>query len=124
MEAWDAKYGKPYLRDELEELRDKILTSPGVRTAGFIVDSKVDRRRDIVERAEEISAETGAEIQLLSFDEWLQYQTRGINAAQLDGIGEKWLTAVVESFAQRRSEIAPIDEPCEAWIQDLIKRLQ
>ncbi len=29
VEAWDAKYGKPYLRDELEELRDKILTSRG-----------------------------------------------------------------------------------------------
>ena len=27
VEAWDAKYGKPYLRDELEELRDKILRS-------------------------------------------------------------------------------------------------
>ena len=25
VEAWDAKYGKPYLRDELEELRDKLL---------------------------------------------------------------------------------------------------
>jgi hypothetical protein len=32
--------------------------------------------------------------------------------------------AVVESFAQRRPEIAPIDEPCDAWIQDLIKILE
>lgn len=124
VEAWDAKYGKPYLRDELEELRDKILTSPGVKVAGFIVDSTVDRRKDIVRRAEEIEAETGVSILLLSFSEWLEYQTKRISKTQLDEIGKRWLIAVVESFAQRRLEIAPIDEPCEAWVQDLIARLK
>lgn len=43
-------YGKPYLRDELEELRDKIIVSPGVKVAGFIVDSAVDRRKDVMRR--------------------------------------------------------------------------
>ena len=124
VEAWDAKYGKPYLRDELEELRDKILTSPGVKVAGFIVDSTVDRRKDIVRRAEEIEAETGVSILLLSFSEWLEYQTKHISKTQLDEIGKRWLIAVVESFAQRRLEIAPIDEPCEAWVQDLIAKLK
>lgn len=124
VESWDAKYGKPYLRDELEELRDKILTYSGVKVAGFIVDGEVDRRRDIIERAEEISVETGVDIQLFSFDEWLQYQTQGIAASQLDRIADRWLIAVVESFAQRRPEIAPIDEPCEAWVQDLIEKLK
>ena len=123
VEAWDAKYGKPYLRDELEELRDKILTSPGVKVAGFIVDGEVDRRKDIVKRVEEIAFETGVEIQLLSFDEWLAYQTKHIAQTELDRISERWLLAVVESFVQRRPEIAPIDEPCEAWVQDLIKQL-
>lgn len=124
VESWDAKYGKPYLRDELEELRDKILTYSGVKVAGFIVDGEVDRRRDIIERAEEISVETGVDIQLFSFDEWLQYQTQGIAASQLDRIADRWLIAVVESFAQRRPEIAPIDEPCEAWVQNLIEKLK
>ncbi len=124
VESWDAKYGKPYLRDELEELRDKILTSPGVKVAGFIVDGEVDRRKDIVERAEEISVETGADIQLFSFDEWIQYQTQRIADSQLDRIAGRWLIAVVESFAQRRPEIAPIDEPCEAWVKDLIEKLK
>ncbi len=124
VESWDAKYGKPYLRDELEELRDKILTSPGVKVAGFIVDGEVDRRKDIVERAEEISVETGVDIQLFSFDEWIQYQTQRIADSQLDRIAGRWLIAVVESFAQRRPEIAPIDEPCEAWVKDLIEILK
>lgn len=124
VEAWDAKYGKPYLRDELEELRDKILTSPGVKVAGFIVDSEVDRRRDVINRAEEISLETGVEIELFSFDEWVAYQTKRIAKSELDKVAVRWLLAVVESFAQRRLDIAPIDEPCEAWVSDLIKKLK
>lgn len=124
VESWDAKYGKPYLRDELEELRDKILISPGVKVAGFIVDGEVDRRQDIMERSEEISVETGVDIQLFSFDEWIEYQTERIASPQLDRIAERWLVAVVESFVQRRPEIAPIDEPCEAWVKDLIKKMK
>lgn len=124
VESWDAKYGKPYLRDELEELRDKILTSPGVKVAGFIVDSDVDRRKDVVSRADEIAVETGVDIQLLSFDEWVQYQTKKIAQSELDVIAARWLIAVVESFAQRRPKIAPIDEPCEAWVKDLIEKLK
>lgn len=124
VEAWDAKYGKPYLRDELEELRDKILSSPGVKIAGFIVDGEVDRRKDVVNRADEIAGETGVEIQLLSFDEWVAYQTNKIGIGQMDKLATLWLIAVVESFSQRRLEIAPIDEPCEAWVQDLIKILK
>lgn len=124
VEAWDAKYGKPYLRDELEELRDKILSSPGVKIAGFIVDGDVDRRKDVVNRADEIAAETGVEIQLLSFDEWVTYQTNKIGIGQMDKLATLWLIAVVESFSQRRLDIAPIDEPCEAWVQDLIKILK
>ena len=124
VESWDAKYGKTYLRDELEELRDKILMFPGVKVAGFVVDSEVDRRRDIVKRAEEISIETGVDILLFSFDEWIRYQTQRIARGEPDKIAGRWLTAVVESFAQKRPEIAPIDEPCEAWVKDLIHYLE
>ncbi len=124
VESWDAKYGKPYLRDELEELRDKIMTSPGVEVAGFIVDGDIDRRKDIVNRVDEISMETGVDIKLFSFDEWLNYQTKKISIQQLDKIAERWLIAVVESFAQKRLEMAPIDEPCEAWLKDLIDRMK
>lgn len=36
---------------------------------------------------------------------------------------KNWLLALVESFAQRRLDLAPIDEPCDAWINDLIEIL-
>lgn len=122
-EAWDAKYGKPYLQDELEELRDKILMSPGVKVAGFVTDRDVDRRGDVVARAEEISDETGAEILLLSFTEWISWQTQQLTAEGKNKLAEKWLIAVTESFAQRRPDLAPIDEPCDGWLRDLYEMM-
>lgn len=123
VEAWDAKYGKPYLRDELDELNDKILRSPGVKVAGFVVDKNPDRRKEITDRMEDLTAETDVDILILSFDEWVKWQVGDKTGKELDVIGYHWLMAVVESFAQRRPEIAPIDEPCEQWIDDLIKML-
>ncbi|MCD8162047.1 MAG: hypothetical protein LUE09_00985 [Synergistaceae bacterium] len=123
VESWDAKYGKPYLRDELEELDDKILASPGVKIAGFVVDKEPDRRKEIVDRANEIASISGVDIQILSFEEWVDWQTNRLRPSQLNAVGYRWLLAVVESFGQKRTEIAPIDEPCEAWINDLIALL-
>lgn len=124
VESWDAKYGKPYLRDELEELRDKILVSPGIQIAGFVADRDVDRRADIMNRANEISEETGVDILLYSFTEWIAWQTRALQPAQKDLLSSKWLIAVTESFAQRRLDIAPIDEPCDGWLSDLYEMLK
>lgn len=124
IEAWDAKYGKPYLRDELEELRDKLLEHPEVTIAGFVVDSTVDRRKDIENRVKELIIETGVDIRLFSFEEWVEYKTKSLLDPIRKVIGYEWLKAVVESFAQKRTEIAPIDEPCDAWLEDLIKLLQ
>jgi len=64
IESWDAKYGKPYLRDELEELRDKLLTHPDCKVAGFVVDSEVDMRKDIEKRKSEVEIETATEIHI------------------------------------------------------------
>lgn len=122
-ESWDAKYGKPYLRDELEELRDKLLTHPDCRVAGFVVDSTVDMRRDIIDRKIDLEVETATEIYLFSFDQWVDYIVSDLNDLQRNQLGYRWLKAVVESFAQRRLQIAPIDEPCDAWIADLISIL-
>ena len=124
IESWDAKYGKPYLRDELEELDDKVLASPGVKIAGFVVDIEPDRRIEIVSRAEEIANISGVDIKILSFKEWISWQIDRFVPSQLNSIGYHWLLAVVESFGQKRVDIAPIDEPCEAWIDDLITILK
>ena len=123
-EAWDAKYGKPYLRDELEELRDKLLLNPAVRVVGFVVDSSVDLRKDIVSRRDEISTETSVEIHLFSFDEWVDYEISDLSSIQKNELGYRWLVALVESFAQKRRNLAPIDEPCDDWVNDLIKKMK
>lgn len=119
--SWDAKYGKAYLRDELEELHDKLITHPDVKVAGFVCDGAVDLRRDIITRTQELELETGTEIHLFSFDEWLDYEMQSLSGMQKNQLAYKWLVAIVESFAQKRLELAPIDEPCDAWINDLIR---
>lgn len=121
VESWDAKYGKPYLRDEIEELYDKIVQSPGVKIAGFVVNTIPDRRKDIVKRIHEVRALTGVEIKIFSFEEWINWQISNIPQDRLKELGKRWLLAVVESFGQKRLTIAPIDEPCEEWLNDLIK---
>lgn len=123
VEAWDAKYGKPYLRDELEELTDKIMSAPGVKIAGFIVDREPDFRREITRRMEEISSMTGVDIQIFSFEEWVKWQLSNVTC-EPNQFGYKWLLAVVVSFGQKRRETAPIDEPCEAWVTDLSRILK
>ncbi|MCH5190324.1 MAG: hypothetical protein J1F37_07160, partial [Oscillospiraceae bacterium] len=90
------------------------------KVAGFVVDSPVDLRRDIEKRKNELQVETGAEIYLLSFDEWVSYEVANLNQDQKNALGYSWIVALVESFAQRRLDLAPIDEPCDAWINDLI----
>lgn len=123
VESWDAKYGKPYLKEELEELRDKLLTHPGCKTAGFVADPTVDLRQEIAERKREIERETSANIYLFTFDQWVEYKITGTSEAQKNALGYRWLKALVESFAQKRPALAPIDEPCDAWIEDLIRIL-
>lgn len=120
IESWDAKYGKPYLRDELEELRDKLLTHPDVKIAGFVCNSIVDMRKDIKKRKDELEVETGTKIHLFSFDEWIKFEINELSQTQKNELGYRWLVAIVESFAQKRLNAAPIDEPCDAWINDLI----
>lgn len=121
VEAWDAKYGKPYLRDELEELRDKLITHTDVKVAGFVVDSNADLRKDIVNRRNELEIETATKIYIFSFDEWIAHELAELSLKQKNKIAYMWLQAIVECFAQKKSKIAPIDEPCDEWIDDLIK---
>lgn len=124
VESWDAKYGKPYLRDELDELREKLIFHPECQVAGFITDSLVDRRTDILERIDEIKNETNTDIYIFSFEEWLKFKTKDWKTTDFDQFGYYWLKCIVESFSQKRPDIAPIDEPCDAWVRDLIALLK
>lgn len=123
IEAWDAKYGKSYLRDELEELRDKLLDHPEVQVAGFVVESSPDLRPEILKRMEEIEVETSTKVYIFTFDELISYQTSNLNYNQKNEIAFSWLQSMAKSFARKNLDIAPIDEPCDEWVKDFINCL-
>ncbi len=77
----------------------------------------------LANRANELKMEVGTDIHLFSFEEWVEYEIGTQPESIKDAIAFRWLTAVVESFAQKRTAVAPIDEPCDAWMTDLIRLL-
>ncbi len=124
VEAWDAKYGKPYLWDELAELGEKLEHAHSVTKAGFVVDKKPDLRADILDRKSEIEQQTKTSVYLMSFDEWSRFQSGNVAKKDKVKLAKAWLVAVAESFGRKRLSLAPIDEPCEKWLYDLISWLE
>lgn len=123
-EAWDAKYGKTYLYEELGELLDKLENNPSVSLAGFIVNENIELKPEITERADEISIMTNTEVRLFNFREWVEFKIQAIPYNKRNSFAKDWLVATVETFARKRLSIAPIDEPCEDWLQDLLYYLK
>jgi hypothetical protein len=122
IEAWDAKFGKTYLRDELEELNDKLKLHPQATIAGFITDQKPNLKPEIKTRMKEIEEIHETEICIMEFREWVDFQIEnyGLDSGR---IGAKWLIAIAESICQKRREIAPIDEPTAEWVESFMKNI-
>jgi len=123
IESWDAKYGKTYLRDELEELNDKLKSHPQTKLAGFVTDQRPNLKPEIRKRIEELELIHETAIPVLEFEEWVVMQ---IDKYELDRdkVGIAWLKAIEESICQKRREIAPIDEPTGEWVQTFIECLK
>jgi hypothetical protein len=122
VESWDAKYGKSYLRDEIEELSEKLEMHPAVRLAGFVTSLEPERLDELESRCAEIEDIYGISLEILTFDAWVEQQFK--RALVEEHISEQelaiaWLTAYTESLAQQRRNIAPIDEPCYQWLLTL-----
>lgn len=120
IESWDAKYGKPYLRDELEELNDKLIYYGSVPLVGYVVDTNPQITKDISDRIDEMREIHETEIKIFSFEEWVEFWCERIDKKQNVEFMTIWLTIYVESLCQRRRKSAPIDEPSEQWVMDLI----
>ena len=119
VESWDAKYGKSYLRDEIEELADKLEIHPSIRLAGFVTSVEPERISELKIRCEEIEIIYGISLEILTFDQWVKVQFDRVLAEGIvteQELSMAWITAYTESLAQRRREIAPIDEPCYQWL--------
>lgn len=118
VESWEAKYGIPYLRDELEELDEKLIHHPGVRLAGFVTNEEpeLDARRM------EIEDTHGVAVRTLGLEEWIGTRfDRALRTGLVEEseLAARWLSAYAESLSLRRLDKAPIDEPCHQWLASL-----
>lgn len=122
-EAWDAKYGKPYLRDEIEELLDKLEDKQDIEIVGFVTDREPDIKEEIKNRLDQINELTGVNVMILSFQDWIKYW---IERTDLDvnELSKLWLIAYTESLCQKRRGKAPIDEPSDEWVESLKNIIQ
>lgn len=122
IEAWDAKYGKNYLRDELEELADKLPKHPDVQLVGFVTSGTPDRLAELTHRMGEIEAFFGVVLKIVQFTDWVQTQFERVQSEGLatsEDVARRWLSAYGQSLAQKRRTLAPIDEPCQRWVETL-----
>lgn len=124
IEAWDAKYGKPYLRDELEELNDKLMSYGSVEIVGYVTDGEPQITTDISLRIKDLEEIHETPIKLFSFKDWIDFWCKRIDKEDDISLMKTWLKFYVESLCQRRRELAPIDEPSEQWVLDLIKKFE
>ena len=121
-ESWDAKYGKTYLRDELEELNDKLEYHSELTVAGFVTSEKPQQLKELQTRIDDIEELHGICIKILSLDEWVMAQiARCEDKSQAfeSDVSSRWIRAYTECLAQKRPLQAPIDEPCFQWLSSL-----
>jgi hypothetical protein len=118
IEAWDAKYGKPYLREELDELEDKLRDHPETKIVGFVVDGKPNLKTEVSDRLDEVERDNGVKVVITSFADWVSSQATRCSVKEAT-LAREWLIAFAESIAQKRRNRAPIDEPTDEWIRAL-----
>ncbi|NLF60723.1 MAG: hypothetical protein GX574_06180 [Lentisphaerae bacterium] len=128
IESWDAKYGKSYLREELEELHEKLEYHPEVEIAGFVTSEPPILNDEISSRMEELIELHGVDISIKTFAEWVDYIfEKCMSSDEMiteSDLASRWLEAYTLSLAQRKRKIAPIDEPCIGWLKLLNDILQ
>ena len=127
VESWDAKYGKNYLRDEIDEVSEKLEYHDKVETVGFVTTDIPIRNAEINAKIGDVKDLYGLDIKIMSFEEWINWNFDRVEKSGLSSIEElsnSWLSAYAESLAQRRRDIAPIDEPCFDWVTSLEQTLK
>jgi len=118
IEAWDAKYGKSYLRDELEELKDKLEFHDETRLAGFITNGEPTINPEIITRKEEIEELFDVEIRINSIGTWYSDSLSYYNINDEFSFIKKWFKTFFNYLFLERYDVAPIDEPTDIWIDE------
>lgn len=123
LEAWDAKYGKEDLREEVEELSEKLQDHPDCALAGFVANQHLKISEKLRSRIQEIEELHDTKIELLNIYEFFEVILSQYDVSRSDFL-KNWLTVFIECICQKRRDQAPIDEPCDGWITDLIARFE
>jgi hypothetical protein len=123
VEAWDAKYGKPYLRDELEELKDKLESHPETKVAGFITNEEPVLNKEILERKLELEDIFGITIKIESVITWYNNVISAYNIIDEMTFLKHWIKMFFEYLCLKQYAIAPIDEPTYNWIEECLNGL-
>jgi len=122
VESWDAKYGKGYLREEIEEAVEKIQNHDSVKIVGFITNVEIERTNEISKRIEEIKQLYSVNLEVMTFDDWVdRIYDISLNSeiTTEEKLSQKWFINYCEYLCQRKREKAPIDEPCTEWVDSL-----
>ncbi len=120
VESWDAKFGKSYLREEIEEACEKIASHELINRIGFVTDSKVLESEEIKHRIEELEVFHNIKIEILTFDDWAARKFEEIaKVVETQHFPFNWLYNYASYFCQKRRDVAPIDEPCKEWVKSL-----
>jgi hypothetical protein len=123
LEAWDAKYGKLYLRDELEELKDKLESHPETKIAGFITSDEPVLNKEILERKSELEDIFGIAIKIESINTWFNNVVSEYNITNETLFLQHGIKMFFEYLCLKRYDIAPIDEPTYNWIEECVSVL-
>jgi hypothetical protein len=122
VEAWDAKYGKSYLREEIEEVTEKFQNHDYVKTVGFVTNVAIERTSEIEKRIDEVDQLYSICLKVLSYRDWVNLIYKRVIATEIISeteLSENWFSTYCEYLSQKRRDVAPIDEPCLDWVRSL-----
>ncbi len=122
IESWDAKYGKGYLREEIEEVVEKFQDHDSVKTVGFVTNVPIDRTDEIQKRIDEVDQLYSITLKVLPYLDWVNLIYDRVLASEMISEAEfsqNWFTMYCHYLAQKRRDVAPIDEPCLEWVKSL-----
>jgi hypothetical protein len=121
-EAYDAKYGKSYLMDELHEIRGKLERHPETNSVSFVTSSNPVVDNEIETRIAALEEEFDINVNVTTFDEFWQKCNSQLNQQGVNTT--EWLRAYVETLCQRRRDRAPVNEPTRKWVEELTEILE
>ncbi len=127
VESWDAKYGKSYLREEVEEVCEKIIDHYNIQVVGFVTNVEIQRTQELDKRLDDAMAIHGVKFLIVTFDEWSNMiLDRCVSSKMVneESLARSWLKSYAYTLAQKKRKIAPIDEPCMEWVKLLLSALR